>query len=273
MNQNTLKEVLHYELYPAEHKAPWMVFVHGAGGSTRTWQKQVAFFKGKFNLLLVDLRDHGESKDIADTHAGFDFDTIAVDVLHVMDSLSIKEAHFVGVSMGSIIIRHLERMAPSRVSSVVLAGGIFKMSKKINVLVVFARMLSNVLPFQVLYQLFALVLLPRNNHSSSRRVFIREAQKLRQKEVKKWLGLIKKLNRTLKQMFKERIQAPCLVVMGAQDHVFLDPARQYVEKYSNVMLEIIDKCGHVCNIENPNEFNQRCLQFILRLEQDAIKTA
>lgn len=266
------KDILNYELHLSNDKDPWMVFVHGAGGSTRTWHRQVTFFKGKFNLLLVDLRDHGDSKDIKQRSPAFDFDSIAADVLHVMDALYLREAHFVGVSMGSIIIRHLERMAPERVSSVVLAGGIFKMSKKINVLVVSARVLSNILPFQLLYQIFALVLLPRNNHASSRKVFIREAKKLHNKEVKKWFGLIKKLNRTLKEMFIQKIQAPCLVVMGAQDHVFLEPARQYVERYSEVVLEIIDKCGHVCNIENPHEFNNRCLLFIRKLEQNALKT-
>ncbi len=265
-----MNDVLHYETHLVDSDAQWMVFVHGAGGSTRTWQKQVAFFQGKFNLLVVDLRDHGESKNIPEGKNGFSFDTIAADVLKAMDSRQILEAHIIGVSMGSIIIRHLEQMAPHRVLSVVLAGGIFKMSKKIKLLVGCAQVLSSFVPFQLLYQLFAWVLLPRKNHSSSRMVFIREAKKLKQKEVKKWLGLIRTLNRTLKQMFHQRIQAPCLVVMGAQDHVFLQPAREYMEKYGEVVLEIIDKCGHVCNIEKPDEFNQKCLKFLLRLQSKSL---
>jgi pimeloyl-ACP methyl ester carboxylesterase len=243
-----------------------MVFVHGAGGSVKTWQKQVDFFKGKFNLLLIDLRDHGKSKDLESDKA-FGFDLVANDVVDVMDSLSLEDAHFIGVSMGSIVIRHIEISAPTRVRSVVLAGGIFKMSRKINMLAFGARALSFVLPFQLLYQVFAVVLLPRNNHSASRRVFIREAKKLKDKEAQKWFGLLKKLNRTLKELFSKRIEAPCLIVMGEQDHVFLQPARDYVEKYGEVLLETIERCGHVCNIERAAEFNQRCFKFILKLEQ------
>jgi pimeloyl-ACP methyl ester carboxylesterase len=248
-----------------------MVFVHGAGGSINTWKKQIGFFKGKFNLLLIDLRDHGKSKNIQSNGSKLDFETISTDVINVMDSINISEAHFVGVSMGSIIIRHLERMAPKRVSSVVLAGGIFKMSRKIKLLATLARMLTRILPFQTLYRLFAYVLLPRNNHAASRRVFIREAQKLKRHEARKWLGLIKRLNGTLGEMFRQRIEAPCLVVMGAQDHVFLEPAREYTDKFGDVFLEVIDKCGHVCNIERAGEFNKRCLNFVILQEQNTPK--
>jgi pimeloyl-ACP methyl ester carboxylesterase len=265
-------EHLHYELHRVEKPAAWMVFVHGAGGSTRTWQKQVEFFKGKFNLLLVDLRDHGNSKNMDETGQVFDFPVVAADVLKVMDLLEIREAHFIGVSMGSIIIRHIEQMAPKRVTSVVLAGGIFKMSRKIKMLAYLARTLTSVLPFQTLYQGFALVLLPRNNHAASRRVFIREAKKLQRHEARKWLRLVKRLNKTLRDLFSQRINSPCLVVMGAQDHVFLGPAQQYVAKYGEVFLEVIDKCGHVCNIERAAEFNQRCFNFIVALENKRLTT-
>lgn len=263
------KPILYYEIHRTHEHEAWMVFVHGAGGSVRTWQKQVDFFKGKFNLLLIDLRDHGKSKDL-ETDMAFGFCLVAKDVVDVMDNLSINEAHFVGVSMGSIVIRHIEMLAPTRVRSVVLAGGIFKMSRKIKVLAFGARTLSSILPFQTLYQLFALVLLPRNNHTASRKVFMREAKKLKDHEAKRWFGLIKKLNSTLKELFTKKIQAPCLIVMGEQDHVFLQPAKDYVEKYGEVMLETIDRCGHVCNIERAAEFNQRCFKFILKLEQKTV---
>ncbi|MCF9489912.1 alpha/beta fold hydrolase, partial [Vibrio parahaemolyticus] len=37
----------------------WVVFVHGAGGSSSIWFKQIKAYKQHFNLLLIDLRGHG----------------------------------------------------------------------------------------------------------------------------------------------------------------------------------------------------------------------
>jgi pimeloyl-ACP methyl ester carboxylesterase len=45
-----------------ENSKEWVVFVHGAGGSSAVWHKQVKPFSEKFNVLLVDLRGHGQSK-------------------------------------------------------------------------------------------------------------------------------------------------------------------------------------------------------------------
>ena len=36
--------------------------MHGAGGSSSIWYKQLRAFKENFNVLLIDLRGHGKSK-------------------------------------------------------------------------------------------------------------------------------------------------------------------------------------------------------------------
>lgn len=55
--------MLHYTTYLLKPDAPWVTFVHGAGGSSAIWFKQIRDFKKSYNVLLVDLRGHGKSKD------------------------------------------------------------------------------------------------------------------------------------------------------------------------------------------------------------------
>ena len=57
--------MLHYNVYHSNKtNSPWITFVHGAGGSSSIWFKQIRFFSKFFNLLLIDLRGHGNSKSL-----------------------------------------------------------------------------------------------------------------------------------------------------------------------------------------------------------------
>lgn len=255
--------VLNHIVYTHAHSKEWMVFVHGAGGSTNTWLRQVVFFRQHFNCLLLDLRDHGQSKfNLGESPEKYDFDLITRDIIEVVDHQGIREAHFVAVSLGSLFVRKIEEYRPDLIQSVVFAGGIFKLSLKMKFLIRTGRLLSKFTPFSLLYQIYAFILLPKENHQSSRRVFIREAKKIQQREFMKWLDLSRELNDQLRISFNRAMQVPALVVMGSEDHAFLKPARQYAEKYRSTVLKIIHKSGHVCNIERAREFNEEVIRFL-----------
>ena len=54
--------MLHFKTFLRKEKSSWVTFVHGAGGSSAIWYKQLRDFKKKHNVLLIDLRGHGKSK-------------------------------------------------------------------------------------------------------------------------------------------------------------------------------------------------------------------
>ena len=54
--------MLNYYSYPHTTSKEWVTFVHGAGGSSSIWFKQVRDFKKHFNVLILDLRGHGDSQ-------------------------------------------------------------------------------------------------------------------------------------------------------------------------------------------------------------------
>ena len=57
--------MLSYSVYRNENTTKWVTFVHGAGGSSSIWFRQIRAFQSEFNVLLIDLRGHGDSQSSA----------------------------------------------------------------------------------------------------------------------------------------------------------------------------------------------------------------
>ena len=58
------KDILFHTIFVHETSKTWVVFVHGAGGSSAIWFRQLKAYKKEYNVLLLDLRGHGKSNDL-----------------------------------------------------------------------------------------------------------------------------------------------------------------------------------------------------------------
>lgn len=258
--------MLSYSTHLAKPDLPWVTFVHGAGGSSTIWYKQLRAFRGRFNVLLVDLRGHGKSKaPLAEKLKQYNFNNISDEVMEVLDHLKITATHWVGISLGTIIIRDIAERYPKRALSMIMGGAVMKLNKRGQVLMRTGAALKSVLPYMVLYRFFAWVIMPRKTHKESRNLFIREAKKLYQREFKRWFTLVAEVNPLLKYFRFKDAGIPTLYIMGSEDHMFLPSIRKIVEHHRNAMLHIIENCGHVVNVEQPDIFNTTALQFLTRL--------
>lgn len=256
--------MLYHKTYIRSQDHPWVVFIHGAGGSSSIWFRQLRDFKQHFNVLLIDLRGHGKSKDLMRKYyeESYSFEFVSSDILEVMDHLEISKAHFVGVSLGTIIIRTIGEIAPERMHSAIMCGAITRLNIRSRFLVSVGHMFKRVVPYMWLYKLFAWIIMPRKHHETSRNLFIREAKKLYQKEFLKWFKLTNEVNPLLKYFHEKELKVPTLYVMGSEDYMFLPPVRSIVNKHSMSTLEVIENCGHVCNVERPNTFNRVSIDYL-----------
>lgn len=256
--------MLYYKEFIHPQSTQWVVFIHGAGGSSAVWYKQLKDFKKEFNLLLIDLRGHGKSSDLSQAiwSDKYTFEAVTHDIIEVLDHLHTPPAHFMGVSMGTILARQLAELEPERVKSLVMAGAVTRLNVQSRILVFLGNTFKRVIPYMWLYRLFAFVIMPRRQHAESRNLFILEAQKLCQKEFIRWFKLTSEINPLLK-FFKEKdLGIPTLYVMGDQDVMFLEPVKNLVKIHKNSILTILEKCGHVVNVEQPEQFNHLSLAFI-----------
>ncbi|MFV8454279.1 alpha/beta fold hydrolase [Vibrio owensii] len=249
-------------LHPSSNE--WVVFVHGAGGSSSIWFKQIKAYKQHFNLLLIDLRGHGKSNQLLKEliTSRYTFTAVTQDILKVLDHLKIQSAHFVGMSLGTIIVRNLAELASDRVRSMVLGGAVTRLNTRSQILVKLGNLGKHILPYMWLYKLFAYIVMPQKNQRESRHLFIREAKKLCQKEFKRWFTLAADVN-PLMRYFKDReLPIPTLYLMGDRDYMFIKPVKEMVAVHKLSVLREIPDCGHVCNVERPDDFNQHSIEFI-----------
>ncbi|GGW27359.1 alpha/beta fold hydrolase [Arenibacter certesii] len=243
----------------------WVTFVHGAGGSSTIWYKQLREFKKHFNVLLLDLRGHGNSKlHLKDAFLDkYTFDTITNDIVEVIDHEKIPKSHFVGISLGTILIRNLAEKYPSRVESMILGGAIMKLNFRSQVLIRLGVVFKSIVPYLWLYKFFAFVIMPNKNHKESRTLFVREAKKLYQKEFIRWFKLTSEINPLLRFFRSVDINIPTLYLMGEEDYLFLPAVKKMVEKHRVSSLVVVENCGHVVNVEQPLFFNETVIKYLL----------
>ncbi len=259
--------MLHYKSYVHKDSEEWVTFIHGAGGSSSIWYKQIKDFKKQYNVLLIDLRGHGNSKGLKlRVLKKYTFNHIALDIREVLDYLNIR-SHFVGISIGSIIIRELAEICPERVQSMIMGGAILKMNFRSQILMKVGFLLKSVIPYLLLYKLFAFIIMPRKSHKESRNLFVREAKKLYQKEFIRWFGLTTTVNPILRLFRSKDPGIPTLYVMGKEDYMFLPPVQMTAKKHESADLRIIEDCGHVVNVEKPLIFNDLVIEWISDLKR------
>ncbi|HHP7241360.1 MAG TPA: alpha/beta fold hydrolase [Cyclobacteriaceae bacterium] len=259
-----MANTLHHQVYKNPTASKWLVFIHGAGGNTRTWKHQVEVLEPHFNLLVLDLRDHGKSKDIEPPANEYTFDLIAGDVIKVLNQQGITSAVFISLSLGSVVLQKIYNKYPDLIKGIVMVGGVFWVNWKIRLFVSLAHIFNHFLPYRWMYRLFAWLVMPKPNHQVSRNFFVQESKKLSANEYLKWVGLYGEFYGLLKHYADMQINSPMLIVMGAEDWVFLDAANKYAAAQINAEIRTMPACGHVCHLDNPFLFNDILLKFLTK---------
>jgi pimeloyl-ACP methyl ester carboxylesterase len=96
-----------------------LIMVHGLATNMAFWYfHYAAVFARRYRVTVYDLRGHGRSEMTA---SGYSPDNQARDLEGLLDHLAIPQAHFLVHSFGGAVALNLARMAPGRISSLVLA--------------------------------------------------------------------------------------------------------------------------------------------------------
>ena len=87
---------VHYQIYSDSPNKPWLMLIHGLFGNLDNLSALRKQFTDSFQVLSIDLPDHGKS---AFTHT-FSFTHYSELICELVDSLKIKELSIIGHSLG-----------------------------------------------------------------------------------------------------------------------------------------------------------------------------
>lgn len=103
--------------------APAVVMHHGFLADLESWRERgyVDMLRDQFQILLMDSRGHGRSDKPHDPEA-YDLRTRVMDVVSVLNANDVRQAHYLGYSMGGMVGFSTMIYAPQRFLSYTLGG-------------------------------------------------------------------------------------------------------------------------------------------------------
>ena len=248
---------IYYQLSKIDQK-PTVIFTHGVGMDHRTFEKQVASLKTDYSVLVWDLPGHGHSTL---KHYHKRFTVLSAECLNdLMEELQIKEAYFVGQSLGSMIVQHFQIKFPEKVKATIHVPGI--------------ELTSHVRPWAkklVPLMMYMLKLIPS-------KLFYSSFGKHRavKKEVQEYLSTT--MSRTGKKLALAitedmvydlidesliLLKRPMLIAYGEKDLFFIrNAAKKWHKKEPGSQCIEISKANHIANQDNPEEFNNALVGFL-----------
>ncbi len=95
-----------------------LILVPGLGGDSRAFNPLLPFLrKERLRIVAFDPRGLGRSQGNLDH---FSMEDMVLDLVGLMDALSVREAFFLGTSLGALVLKDLARAWPGRVKGLVL---------------------------------------------------------------------------------------------------------------------------------------------------------
>ncbi|MCA1796762.1 MAG: alpha/beta hydrolase [Geobacteraceae bacterium] len=242
--------------------APSVIFIHGFPFSSDIWKSQLKALGHNYHAVAYDFRGMGES---ALGDGQYTIEEHVDDLIAMLDFLEIDKAILVGLSMGGYIaLRALERY-PERFSALALcdtqskaddnAGKLkraagAKAVKKDGAAAFAAGFVEAVFTPASIKNKVPAVDFIKDIISASDPLAIAG-------------NLIAMAARTDTTEFLADIAVPTLVLVGEEDKL-IPPAvaRDMHTRIKGSELHLIPDAAHMSNLENPDEFNARLLEFL-----------
>ncbi|MEI6022912.1 MAG: alpha/beta hydrolase [bacterium] len=106
-----------------------IVFVHGLSGSCSAWYPYEPFFEQEYNIVMYDIRGHGNSKKYP-LYTDYEIHSFAQDLQKLLDYLEIQQCIMVSNSFGTLIALEFIKENQDRVIGNILTSPIIYLNEE-----------------------------------------------------------------------------------------------------------------------------------------------
>jgi 3-oxoadipate enol-lactonase len=251
---------LHYTI---DGEGPWLVMSHSLACNVHMWDPQVPALAKRFKVLRFDTRGHGQSDAPPPPYT---LDTLAADAKGLFDHLGIREAHWVGLSMGGMIGQTFALNYPGVLKSLTLAdtasaypeGAAALWAARVKVAQ--EQGMEALVP-PTLERWFT----PGYREAQPDKV-ARIADMIRQTPVPGYAGCCAALPQINTTARLKEIACPAMVVCGEQDMgTPLAMSQAIHAAMPGSELVVIPDAAHISNMEQPEAFTAALERFLARV--------
>lgn len=102
-----------------------IVFVHAHGLTHAMFKPQMDYFATSYKVISCDLRGNGKSGKLSQSRHDI-IETQCADLIVLLNQLHLREAVFVGVSYGGLLVQHIAHAYPMRVRAIAVADSFYR---------------------------------------------------------------------------------------------------------------------------------------------------
>jgi 3-oxoadipate enol-lactonase len=236
--------------------APLVVFTHGATIDHNEWEATLPLVGEKFRMLTWDVRGHGQSRP-----ALFTLIDAETDLLAILDNLKVKQAIYVGHSMGGNLHQELVFHHPERVEAMVFLDCTWNF-QKLTALESFALGLAEpifkIYPYKMLVdQSLAVVATSKESQD-----FLRPAVESLSKE--EFIQIMMATSACLHYEPDYKINKPLLLMVGDKDATgnIRKIMPVWAKQEPDCQFVVIPNAKHAANLDNPDFFHKTLMDFL-----------
>ena len=238
-----------------------MVLIHGFGLSRSIWYQMVKKSLGDVQVILPDVRGHGESQA---PEGAYPMALLAEDILNLLDRLNIKKAAICGHSMGGYIALAFAKNYPERLSGL----GLITTRAESDTEEKRAGRYDMVVDVKsegavVLAESLALKL-------SKDKAIQEEAYRiLSQTNPKGIIGALQGMAaRPDSTSLLKKITVPALVAAGREDQIVpVEEAQSMAEALPGAEFLLLESAGHMPMLESPGALGEGLSRLISRIDK------